>query len=122
MIKNQRVIILQDYLFIIFILCGTLIFHTLALENAYYFYLSWADILTHFTTGFAIGMFFMILFKKIKYILPAAIFVVLSWELFELFAGISVVFISPDFLLDVFIGFVAIFGGAFYHKKRIKST
>lgn len=98
---------LKNIIFSAFLLATFIVFvHGVALTNHYYFAIWWLDILMHFLGGVAITLAFSWVYmhkdqnhdgipdtKLPLYILPVALFSVvlisISWELFEVFAGLT---------------------------------
>lgn len=95
--------------------------HSVAMSASLYWYYWWFDIVMHFWGGLLIGLgvhsvttFRIITLRPtLKLVLATLFFMTISWEIFELWAGLyDPTTYIPDTLADIALGFS---GGLFMH-------
>ena len=108
--------------------------HYIALVYSLYWAVSWFDIPMHFLGGFVIGILALYVFYTSGYIkfpsdhqiiifsvvIAAVLIVGLTWELWELFSGLSdVLEDQADTILDVVMDFLGAIAAYYYGRKKI---
>ena len=101
--------------------------HTVAVKMSLYWYFSWFDVVMHLFGGLliALGMVSLTSFRSVslkpslKLLLAFLFPIIISWEVFEWFAGLSHPATAVyDVSKDLLVGFVGAIGGYWLIQKN----
>ena len=102
----------------------------LALAWSLYWTTDWFDIIMHFLGGFLIAMIALLIISRLNLIAPkvaqnfilivgGALFIGISWELFELFTGMTNVYLDKlDTALDLVMDTIGAVSAFYYSKNK----